>query len=61
MRVEYDPESFRKGRAAGMASGPEVPPPEITDRLAYLSGYIEGKALREQRGQFRVVADPDQE
>jgi hypothetical protein len=55
MTIRYDEESWRKGRAAGMAGGPAVPPPEIPDRLAYLSGYIEGKALREERGAVRVV------
>ena len=59
MRVEYDPESLRKGRAAGMAGGSEVCPPDVPDKLAYYSGYIEGRALRERRGEFRVVSDQD--
>jgi hypothetical protein len=57
--VRYDEESWRRGRAAGMTGGPEVCPPDLPDRLAYYSGYIEGKAPREQREEFRVVAERD--
>ena len=47
MRIEYDPESFRKGRAAGMKGDPSKCPRDVPDGLAWISGDIEGKALRE--------------
>ncbi len=57
VKIRYDEARWRKGRTAGMTGGPRVPPPDVTDGLAYVSGYIEGKALREKRGAFRVGAD----
>jgi hypothetical protein len=29
----------------------------VSDQLAYYSGYIEGKAVRENRRAFRIVKD----
>ena len=36
----YDEERWRRGRAAGMTGGPMVPPRDVVDGLAYVSGYI---------------------
>jgi hypothetical protein len=52
-RIEYDEASWRAGVMAGRRGDP-LPagraPPGISDPLAWISGYIEGKAMRE-RGQ----------
>jgi hypothetical protein len=42
-----------------MKSDPSKCPRDVPDGLAWISGYIEGKALREKRGEFRVLVDED--
>jgi len=55
--VRYDPESYRAGYLAGLSGRPSEPPRTIVDSLAWLSGYIEGKARRNDpagMGQFSL-------
>ncbi len=54
-RVEMDTGSWQQGRSAGVAGGPAVFPPGVADRLAYASGFIEGKALRDRRRAIRLL------
>ncbi len=48
VRVVQDAPSWQAGYIAGMSGGPRECPPEIPDSLAYVSGYIEGKAARQR-------------
>jgi hypothetical protein len=43
----------------GMQGARPKCPRDVPDGLPWISGYIEGKALREKRGEFRVVVDED--
>jgi hypothetical protein len=53
LRVEMDPENWRKGWTAGLAGGRAICPPDVLDRLAYQSGFIEGKAVHIPRAVVR--------
>jgi hypothetical protein len=44
-RVTQNADDWQAGYNAGMSGGSSMPP-EVTDRLAYASGFIEGKAAR---------------
>ena len=57
-RVIQDPASWQAGYNAGMSGGSAECPPEVPDRLAYASGYIEGKAARGRVIAART-AEPD--
>lgn len=45
MNVLYDRCDYDAGWKAGYKGGPDLPPPDINDSLAWSSGYIEGKTL----------------
>jgi hypothetical protein len=45
-RIVQAPDDWQTGYNAGMSDGSAMPPPEVGDRLAYGSGFIEGKAAR---------------
>jgi hypothetical protein len=50
MALRLDEQSWELGRAAGLADEPNECPRTVKDRLAWLSGYVEGAAARlEQR------------
>ncbi len=53
-RVTQDPVSWQAGYNAGMSGGPMDCPPEVSDPLAYASGYIEGKAARQRAAAART-------
>jgi hypothetical protein len=44
-RVEMDQQSWCEDREAGLAGGLAICPPGVPDRLAFASGFGEGKAL----------------
>jgi hypothetical protein len=46
--VRYDPASYALGLQAGRAGRSSQEPPGVPDGLAWISGYIEGKAKREK-------------
>jgi hypothetical protein len=46
-RIVQDSASWQAGYNAGMSGGSNICPPEVPDSLAYVSGYIEGKAVRQ--------------
>lgn len=45
-----DKASWEAGVEAGKTGGPEMPPADVADRLAYFSGYVEGKAKAAKNG-----------
>ena len=45
LHVEMDQQSLSQGRAAGLTGGRMFCPADVPDRLAYASGFVEGKAL----------------
>ncbi len=45
--IQYDTPSWQAGYDAGLAGKLEVPPDHIDDDLAWLAGYVEGKADRQ--------------
>ena len=47
-RIVQDSASWQAGYNAGMSGGSRECPPEVPDSLAYVSGYIEGKAARQR-------------
>jgi hypothetical protein len=47
--ISMDRESWRQGRAAGLAGGRAICSPGVLDRLAYVSGFIEGSSARAPR------------
>jgi hypothetical protein len=47
-RVVQDSASWQAGYNAGMSGGSNICLPEVPDSLAYVSGYIEGKAARQR-------------
>ena len=53
LRIEMDPKSWRQGRTAGLVGGWPICPPDVPDRLAYVSGFIEGRAARVPRAATR--------
>jgi hypothetical protein len=58
VRVAQDPAGWQAGYNAGMSRGSSVCPPEVGDRLAYASGYIEGKAAWERASALARVTMP---
>ena len=46
--VQQDEASWRAGYKAGLSGMPSPEPPPGVDRLAYVSGVIEGQAARAQ-------------
>jgi hypothetical protein len=61
MTARPDQQSHQKGYAAGL-SGARPKCPEGMDRLAYASGYVEGRTARMKRsirhdGSFQVVSE----
>jgi ribosome modulation factor len=47
--VRHDPASWAFGYQAGLAGRSSQEPPGVKDDLTWISGYIEGKAKRENR------------
>jgi ribosome modulation factor len=47
--VRQDPASYALGYQAGLAGRSSQEPPGVKDDLAWISGYIEGKAKRENQ------------
>jgi hypothetical protein len=54
--IQQDKQSWNKGRADAMRGAPSKCPKGL-DRLAYASGYIEGKAQRAKHP-LRVITSP---
>ncbi len=46
-RIVQDSSSWQAGYNAGLSGGSRTCPPGVPDSLAYVSGYIEGKAARQ--------------
>lgn len=42
--VQHDPDSWQLGYQAGLDGLPNIPPPGV-DRLAWHSGYVDGKGV----------------
>ena len=57
--VSQDPASWQAGFNAGMSGGPSNCPPEVSDPLAYASGYIEGKAAKMRATSARTTEHDD--
>lgn len=47
-RVRQDAASWQAGYNAGTSGGTSDCPPEVPDRLAYASGFVEGEAARDR-------------
>jgi hypothetical protein len=45
-RIAQDPGDWQRGFVAGSSGGSALPPPEVTDALAWASGFVEGVAAR---------------
>lgn len=58
-RIRQDPASWHAGYNAGMSGGSAICPPEVPDRLAYTSGYIEGDAARGRAVAARAIERDD--
>jgi hypothetical protein len=57
--AHQDPASWQAGYNAGMSGASSVCPPEVPDRFAYASGYIEGKAARARATASRIGESDD--
>jgi hypothetical protein len=56
VRIVQDSKDWQAGFNAGSSGGTSVAPPEIGDRLAYFSGFIEGKVAR-SRARAAIAGD----
>ncbi len=59
MSIYQDEKAWNAGYAAGRAGLPYACPPDVADRIAWLSGYLEGKAtLEEERRRALEASAP---